>query len=400
MPKLLLAIPVFFFLVCPSLAPAAIIANHTTTNLSAIPTNWINTVKSTLRLSYGHTSHGSQPVGGMQVLAANATYGTLYALNTNGAITAGVLSLDDYTPDGDLGHNGDTAWATATRDYLNNSNGTGATRNVVIWSWCGGVSDNSEAGIDAYLNTMNQLEQEYPDTTFVYMTGHLDGTGVNGALNRLNNRIRAYCNANNKVLFDFADIESYNPDGDYFLDLNANDNCDYDGSHNWAISWCDNHPGSELCAPVNHCAHSQSLNCNLKARAFWWMLARIAGWGGSSDDTTPPTLSNGAPSGPLPSGTTQATLSVTTNENATCRYATVAGTGFTDMTNTFSTTGGTFHQQSLNNLQNNQTFAYFIRCTDAQNNSNPTDYRVSFSITAPSGTTKNIVPQVFLLLRN
>jgi hypothetical protein len=384
MPKLLLVIPAFFFLVFPSLAPAAIIANHTTTNLSAIPTSWINSVKSTLRLSYGHTSHGSQPVGGMQVLAANATYGTLYAFNTDGAITAGVLSLDDTTPGGDLGHNGDTAWATATREYLNNSAGTGSTRNVVIWSWCLGVSDNSVAGIDIYLNTMNQLETEYPNTTFVYMTGHLDGTGVNGTLNHLNNRIRAYCNTHNKVLFDFADIESYNPDGYYFLDLNANDNCDYDGGHNWATMWCDNHPGSELCAPVDDCAHSQSLNCNLKARAFWWMLARIAGWGGSSSDSTPPTLSNGAPSGPLPLGTTQTTLSVTTNENATCRYATVAGTGYMDMTNTFSTTGATFHQQSLNNLQNNQAYTYFVRCIDAQNNSNPSDFPVSFSITAPS----------------
>jgi len=43
-------------------------------------------------------------------------------------------------------------------------------------------------------------------------------------------------------------------------------------------------------------------------------------------DTTPPALSNALPSGVLPAGTTQATLSVTSNENATCRYATTVGT--------------------------------------------------------------------------
>ena len=39
-------------------------------------------------------------------------------------------------------------------------------------------------------------------------------------------------------------------------------------------------------------------------------------------DTTPPVRSNGAPSGTLAAGTTQTTLSLTTNENASCRYAT------------------------------------------------------------------------------
>ena len=38
-------------------------------------------------------------------------------------------------------------------------------------------------------------------------------------------------------------------------------------------------------------------------------------------DTTPPVLSNAGPSGVLAAGTTQATLGVTSNENATCRYA-------------------------------------------------------------------------------
>jgi len=120
---------------------------------------------------------------------------------------------------------------------------------------------------------MNQLEIDYPDVTFIYMTGHLDGTGESGNLHIRNNQIRQYCLANNKILFDFADIESYDPDGNYFLDLNADDNCDYDGG-NWAQEWCAEHPNSELCWPCT-CAHSQSLNCNLKGRAFWWMMARI-----------------------------------------------------------------------------------------------------------------------------
>ena len=254
-----------------------IIADHTHTDLSKVPEYWIEQAKAQFRLSYGHTSHGSQIVTGMDVLMADPLNGGLYDFNKNGAIVSDTLSLDDRTPSGDLGHNGDTSWADRTRTYLDGS-GTGSTRNVVVWSWCGGVSDNSEAGINAYLDAMNQLEQDYPDITFVYMTGHLNGTGVEGNLNVRNNQIRAYCIANNKVLFDFADIESYDPDGNYFLDLGATDSCNYTGG-NWADEWCAAHTGDPLCASCS-CAHSRALNCNLKARAFWWMLARLAGWDG------------------------------------------------------------------------------------------------------------------------
>ncbi len=261
-----------------SQAQQPIIADHTCMDLSEIPENWIEQAKQNLRLSYGHTSHGSQPVSGMGVLMADPSYGGLYDFNTNGAIVSGTLSLANSTPSGDLGNPDRTTWATRTRDYLN---GSGSDRNVVVWSWCG-QADTSEDNINLYLSLMNDLEGEYPDVTFVYMTGHLVGTGVEGNLNVRNNQIRAYCIANNKVLFDFADIESYDPDGNYYLDRGADDYCSYDGG-NWADEWCAAHSGNPLCDYCS-CAHSKPLNCNLKARAFWWMLARIAGWEAQASD--------------------------------------------------------------------------------------------------------------------
>ena len=71
---------------------------------------------------------------------------------------------------------------------------------------------------------MSQLEADYPDVVFIYMTGHLDGTGPDGNLYARNNQIRAFANAHDKILFDFADIESYDPDGQYYP--NASDDCD------------------------------------------------------------------------------------------------------------------------------------------------------------------------------
>jgi hypothetical protein len=255
--------------------------NHTTRTLSTIPAEWIATAKTSLHIAYGHTSHGSQLTDGMTALDTWKGGGT-YAWAPGG--TGGALDLTDYYGSfnggaaQDLGNPDGSSWATATRAYLN----AHPTCNVIIWSWCGEVSSADSAYITNYLNLMTGLENDYPGVRFVYMTGHLDGTGVAGNLNVRNQQIRTYCAANDKILYDFADIESYDPDGNYFLDKGANDACDYSdvtGSHNWATDWQNAHT---LGVDWFDCsaAHSQPLNGNLKAYAAWWLWARLAGWSG------------------------------------------------------------------------------------------------------------------------
>ena len=60
-----------------------------------------------------------------------------------------------------------------------------------------------------------------------------------------NELIRQHCLANDRVLFDFADIEAYDPAGSYYWDQALQDNLDYTGG-NWATEWCAANPGSEL----------------------------------------------------------------------------------------------------------------------------------------------------------
>jgi hypothetical protein len=254
-----------------------IIADHTSMKLSSIPSDWISSAKQNLHIAYSHTSHGSQITEGMSGLVSFK--GTSFSWNEDGSGDA--LDLDDYAIDGDLGNPDRTSWAGRTRTYLAANPGV----NVVMWSWCGEVSSASESDINTYLNLMDGLEKDFPGVKFVYMTGHLDGSGLTGNLHVRNEQIRSFCRNNKKILFDFADIESYNPDGVYFGAKNPNDACDYDtngdGSSdgNWAVEWQNTHTmGSDWfnCSA----AHSQPVNANMKAYAAWWLWARIAGWDG------------------------------------------------------------------------------------------------------------------------
>ncbi len=241
---------------CPS--QAAILADHlAVTQFDSIPAGVFQNIRDSYQIYYGHSSHGGQIITGLGILAAEDA--SLYASP----------SFDEASDD--LGHNGSLVWETQTRNWL----AAHAETNVVMWSWCGGASDNTEEGINIYLNAMATLELDFPTVSFIYMTGHLDGTGINGGLYRSNNQIRDYCAANDKILFDFADIESWDPAGVFYPD--ESDNCD------WCTAWCT----TESCPSCSGCAHSHCFNCYRKGKGFWWLMANIDGW-----DPTPNEMRN------------------------------------------------------------------------------------------------------------
>jgi hypothetical protein len=101
-------------------------------------------------------------------------------------------------------------------------------------------------------------------------------------------------------------------------------------------------------------------------------------------DSTPPVRSNGQPTGTLAAGTTQATLSLTTSETATCRYGPTAGVAYAALPNPFSTTGGTAHSTSVTGMTNGGSYTYFVRCQDSASNANPDDFQISFAVAQPA----------------
>ena len=271
-----------FLLVASGLAAGQIIADHNRTRLAGVPASAITRARNSLHIVYGHTSHGSQVTTGMTGLVGftGGCGGPQFTWNNGG--TGGALDLHDRGMAGDVGYY--PQWVNETKKYLNNP--ANKDVNVVLWSWCGQHAGyTQQAMIDRYLAPMTQLEKDYPGVMFVYMTGHVNYSSRANTVAR-NQQIRDYCRANKKILFDFADIESYNPDGLYFPYVN--DNCDYwdrpsGGTRlgNWAIEWQNSHT---LGVQWYSCssAHSQSLNANLKAYAVWWLWARLGGWPGNT----------------------------------------------------------------------------------------------------------------------
>ena len=289
----------------------AIIIDHNCTNLSQIPDVMIEQAKNTLHIAYQHTSHGSQIISGMNALKDFLPFGLKYEWTDNGASG---LDLDDYGISGcadlsqgdSIDSNGVCPWVTATRNLLDNSDNNHI--NIVMWSWCSINGHN----IQRYLDNMEILISEYSQdgsnaraaehpVKFIFMTGHAEGQGEEGFIYNANQQIRQHCINNERILFDFADIESYDPDGNYYYDLPMWDDLDYNlgRSNNWGQEWCAANIGTEIeqltrgtgvigysgcgsCAHSGGAGDSETINCVLKGRAIWWLWSRLAGWDGIS----------------------------------------------------------------------------------------------------------------------
>jgi hypothetical protein len=247
-----------------------IVIDHNCTAIEQIPASVIDDVQQGIRWQYAHTSYGHQLTCGLELLEAadpslDVEIGLMYLPVVPGALC---------TYDGTEGFNAPGVCCTYiepvgywlgeqgqdwTRATLNNN----PTLNVSAWSWCDQLDEYTEAEVQTYLDAISMFESEYPDVTFIYFTGsaHADGAlGYNRHLR--NDMIRNFCVTNNKVLFDFEDIDTW-----------------YNGTMNYYL-----YSGDTI--PLHHdafydpdgCGHANDLCGVEKGKATWWMMARLSGW--------------------------------------------------------------------------------------------------------------------------
>jgi hypothetical protein len=250
-----------------------IIIDHACTDLTQIPEAVINDIKNEIKLHYCGQSHSWQIsshdettcCGLAEVKALNPQLYKYeigqWALPT----TPNVLCIYPFC--GNYTYVSEAVYLDAGE--LNQTLSGEPALNVSQFQWCYQLDTWTQAQVQSYLNTMSNYEQFHPNVTFIYTTGNALANGADGYNRHLRNeQIRNFCIANNKVLFDFGDIEcwyngqqsTYTYNGQQIpvqQSIYNGDNCDY---------------------------HVNGLCATTKAKAEWWMLARLRGWqtGGQS----------------------------------------------------------------------------------------------------------------------
>jgi hypothetical protein len=116
---------------------------------------------------------------------------------------------------------------------------------------------DTDASFPYYRDAMEQLEAAYPAKRFVWWTMPIMTSG-DADRQAFNDQVRSHARANERILFDIADIEAHNAAGQRRTD----------GS------------GREILWPewTSDGGHLSSAGSQRVASALWWLMARLGGW--------------------------------------------------------------------------------------------------------------------------
>ncbi len=309
--------------------------------LEAIPAEYINQAGNTAVVEYFHTSHGTHVSYGVWGLPDFKTgYDTRFAVTDSLAGRDGKLVFMDHygeTPYGlkepDLSQidsaDGWDQWVTDMSAFLEDSaNSASNAVTTVMWSWC----DIADHDVDKYCQSMDGLIKKYGEggshvgsgsgkrenpVNFIFMTGHAnqdDNLGEGKSASQAQ-KIIDFCREKHYFCLDYYSIDTHDMDDRYWDDASDNAesakyktaggvtynfNKDWIGTHTEGTDWYQNKEenGASACG-----AHTdQHLTSNRKAYAFWWILARQAGWDGgdSGSGDSGGGGGDGSPADPMP----------------------------------------------------------------------------------------------------
>jgi PKD repeat protein len=217
--------------------PQSIIIDHQCADLGAIPDSALSAAVDT-RIMVRHASVGS-----------NINEGLDEIYNSNNKYDRSNWDFQDR---------GNPGWEAKLDDLVDETASQLGSFDVFTMKFC---YIDYDASWDDYRNHMEQLEADYPDKKFVWWTMPITDAGY-ASHDAFNASVRSYCEDNGKILFDIADIECHSPSGvkqtDGGHEILYDDYTD-DGGH------------------LNETGREQV------ASAFWYMMARIAGWDGTTE---------------------------------------------------------------------------------------------------------------------
>ncbi|MCI5128907.1 MAG: hypothetical protein D3907_10505 [Candidatus Electrothrix sp. AUS3] len=117
----------------------------------------------------------------------------------------------------------------------------------------------------------------------------------------------------------------------------------------------------------------------------------------AAQDTTPPTLTESTEDKFL--STEEVILSVSTNEDATCKYNADYDEDYSEMSGVLSETAGTGHHVSLGQLAEG-SYRYYVRCKDTEGNVNTSGTRLDFTVEDDTTVTPPGGPTAFIFHNN
>jgi hypothetical protein len=131
------------------------------------------------------------------------------------------------------------------------------------------------------ISDLRAVEAQYPNRTFIYWTTSLSRGAGNSISTSFNDQMRAYAAANGRVLFDVADILSHDENGNACYDnRDAVTYCSANG--------CESYPDDGVRYPAICVAYTTEVDGGhlgsvsagrlRVAKAFWVLMAQIAGW--------------------------------------------------------------------------------------------------------------------------
>ncbi len=228
-----------FLIVLPKKAEAAIIIDHNAVNqFEQMPDSAISAAARE-RLMIRHASIGVQ-IGWND---SDSGLNRLQAQNSK-------YNRSNW----DFQGRGNPGWAGKIADFETAAAENASSMDIMMMKYCY-VDWDADAG--AYIEAMNRAESRYPNKTIVWWTMPIttEGSEERDSFNR---QVRAYAAANNKVLFDIADIESHGSDGVLKRDSAGREIFD-----------------ASISSDGGHFTVEGRI---MVAKAFWVMVARIAGW--------------------------------------------------------------------------------------------------------------------------